>query len=61
MRMGDINRSIGMTKNNDRSSRSHTIFTITIERLILNPASELEERVTKSVINLVDLAGCESI
>jgi centromeric protein E len=31
VRMGDINRSIGTTKNLDRTSRAHIIFRIIVE------------------------------
>lgn len=64
--MGDINRQIGSTRNNDRSSRAHTIFTIIIEKLTRTTQNSPDfegsgDRVTQSVINLVDLAGSESI
>jgi hypothetical protein len=59
--MGDINRQIGMTRSNDRSSRAHTIFSIIIETLVKNPAQDLQEKVSQAVINLVDLSGSESV
>ncbi|KAF7689079.1 Kinesin-like protein Klp61F [Cucumispora dikerogammari] len=52
--LGNQKRSIASTKMNDKSSRSHTIFTIHLE---------LKENsiIKKSKINLVDLAGSESL
>ncbi|KAL9184754.1 hypothetical protein ACHAXT_012724 [Thalassiosira profunda] len=47
---GEKNRSVGSTKMNDRSSRSHAIFSIAIES---NDAT--------ATLNLVDLAGSESV
>ncbi|KAL7533002.1 hypothetical protein ACHAXR_004984 [Thalassiosira sp. AJA248-18] len=51
---GEKNRSVGSTKMNERSSRSHTIFRITVE-CRLN-----DEGMIASTLNLVDLAGSES-
>lgn len=55
---GDKHRALGSTKMNQRSSRSHTIFTITIETVIGvdNPATSVV-RVGK--FHLIDLAGSE--
>lgn len=63
------NRSTSSTKLNDRSSRSHAIFTITIHRTIVEVLNELDEgfkaRVRtsefKSKLHLVDLAGSERV
>ena len=42
---------------NDRSSRSHVIFTITVERCELGPDKQQHVRMGK--LHLVDLAGSE--
>ncbi|XP_044731672.1 kinesin-like protein Klp68D [Chrysoperla carnea] len=56
MAIGNRNRTIGGTKMNDRSSRSHAIFSVTIE--MCNTDQEYENvRVGK--LNLIDLAGSE--
>ncbi|XP_015606250.1 kinesin-related protein 4 isoform X2 [Cephus cinctus] len=57
MKKGEKNRRIGETNMNDRSSRSHTIFRITIESRELEAASD--GAVNVSQLNLVDLAGSE--
>ncbi|KAF7278445.1 hypothetical protein GWI33_008407 [Rhynchophorus ferrugineus] len=52
---GNKNRSIGLTKLNDQSSRSHAIFTVLVE-------TKLEDgSVTVGKMNLVDLAGSERV
>jgi hypothetical protein len=58
MEIGNGNRSVGETKMNATSSRSHSIFTITIE------TSELQEdgsdpKIRAGKLHLVDLAGSE--
>ncbi|XP_041675661.1 kinesin-like protein KIF3A [Drosophila eugracilis] len=54
MRSGNKNRAIGSTKMNQNSSRSHAIFSITVER------SELAvKHVRMGKLQLVDLAGSE--
>jgi centromeric protein E len=69
-RVGEANKSIGSTKMNDRSSRSHAILKITIEKkTTFNTLDEKENTnvnaspvvKTSSSLNLVDLAGSESI
>jgi centromeric protein E len=75
-RVGEANKSVGSTKMNDRSSRSHAILKIILERkTVLNPsdleqgkenttdtnASALIVNKTISSLNLVDLAGSESV
>lgn len=54
--LGDTNRAIGETEMNQASSRSHCIFTLTIEGR--RPASD---KVIRSKLNLVDLAGSERV
>lgn len=55
---GNKNRRVGETNMNDRSSRSHTIFRITIESRETGKTSD-ESAVQVSNFNLVDLAGSE--
>ncbi|EDO40836.1 predicted protein [Nematostella vectensis] len=57
MNVGNQNRSVGATKMNEHSSRSHAIFIITIECSQLNAVGECHIRVGK--LNMVDLAGSE--
>ncbi|GAV71948.1 Kinesin domain-containing protein [Cephalotus follicularis] len=56
---GEAHRHVGSNNFNLLSSRSHTIFTLTIES---SPRGENqgEEDVTLSQLNLIDLAGSES-
>lgn len=55
---GDKQRAFGSTKMNQRSSRSHTIFTITIETEVATDKPEMSTvRVGK--FHLIDLAGSE--
>ncbi|XP_068647042.1 kinesin-like protein KIN-7E, chloroplastic [Aristolochia californica] len=56
---GEEHRHVGSNNFNLLSSRSHTIFTLTIE---ISPCGENEgeEDVTLSQLNLIDLAGSES-
>lgn len=56
--LGEKNRAIASTNINVRSSRSHTVFTITIEMIMKSPEHPQGSlRVGK--LNLVDLAGSE--
>lgn len=57
MAFGNANRSVGSTLMNAQSSRSHSIFTITVESSELGADGEEHYRVGK--LNLVDLAGSE--
>jgi hypothetical protein len=54
---GAENRSVGATEMNQDSSRSHSIFAITVERCDSTDNGESHVRVGK--LNLVDLAGSE--
>jgi hypothetical protein len=54
---GRKNRHVGETKMNQDSSRSHSIFAITIETIDVSSNGESHVRVGK--LNLVDLAGSE--
>lgn len=54
---GRANRKVGETKMNLESSRSHSIFTLTIESSENDATGEQHIKVGK--LNLVDLAGSE--
>ncbi|KAK9884297.1 hypothetical protein WA026_005249 [Henosepilachna vigintioctopunctata] len=54
--VGSKNRMIGATLMNQNSSRSHSIFTISIEQISLQNNNE---SIRKGKLNLVDLAGSE--
>ncbi|XP_049824804.1 osmotic avoidance abnormal protein 3 isoform X2 [Aethina tumida] len=56
LNMGSKNRMIGATLMNQNSSRSHSIFTISIEQL---SNVNNNESIRKGKLNLVDLAGSE--
>jgi len=71
-RIGETNKSIGCTKMNDRSSRSHVIFQITLRKKTTFTADDEEKENgaygndgivvgTTSTLYLVDLAGSESV
>ena len=55
---GNTNRAVGAHVLNLASSRSHTIFTISLE---MRSRVESAERVLSSKLNLVDLAGSERV
>ncbi|XP_069355318.1 kinesin-related protein 4-like isoform X2 [Maniola hyperantus] len=59
MRKGKANRQTGATNMNDESSRSHSIFQITIESREHISGEEEVGSVNVSQLNLVDLAGSE--
>ncbi|XP_046978537.1 centromere-associated protein E-like isoform X1 [Vanessa cardui] len=59
MRMGKVNRQTGATNMNEESSRSHSIFQITIESREHIEGEEEVGSVNVSQLNLVDLAGSE--
>lgn len=56
LNMGSKNRMIGATLMNQNSSRSHSIFTISIEQI---SHVNNNESIRKGKLNLVDLAGSE--
>ena len=73
-RDGEAHKSVGSTKSNDRSSRSHAIFRITVEKKteihghdtcdkengdIADGATVVVK--SESTLNLVDLASSESV
>ncbi|XP_037086558.1 kinesin-like protein KIF3A [Pollicipes pollicipes] len=57
MTLGNKNRSVGATNMNEHSSRSHAIFTTTVERSERGLDGQNHVRVGK--LHLVDLAGSE--
>ncbi|KAK9767780.1 Kinesin- motor protein [Basidiobolus ranarum] len=59
LQKGSVRRKIAATNDNDKSSRSHSVFTITVHR----KESVLggEDLLTVGKLNLVDLAGSENI
>ncbi|KAK1932431.1 Kinesin-like protein KIN-7D [Phytophthora citrophthora] len=64
LRDGEKQRAVGVTRMNERSSRSHSIFRVVIESKtrLETPVTEDEgvERVRVGCLNFVDLAGSES-
>ncbi|CAL8284618.1 unnamed protein product [Lota lota] len=57
MNMGNQSRAVGFTNMNERSSRSHAIFVVTVECSEMGADGEDHIRVGK--LNMVDLAGSE--
>ena len=58
METGWKNRSVGATLMNADSSRSHSIFSISVEMMSLNEGAH-EQTIKRGKLNLVDLAGSE--
>ncbi|XP_073897568.1 centromere-associated protein E isoform X2 [Castor canadensis] len=56
---GEKNRHYGITKMNQRSSRSHTIFRMILESREKGESSNCDGSIKVSHLNLVDLAGSE--
>lgn len=56
---GSMNRTMAATKMNDRSSRSHSVFTATIEAHRRSRSGATTVRFSK--LNLIDLAGSERV
>jgi kinesin family protein 11 len=59
LRNGSHKRQVAATKCNDLSSRSHTVFTITV--YIKRMTEDGQEYLSAGKLNLVDLAGSENI
>ena len=60
LEVGKKNRSVGATLMNSESSRSHSIFTITVETSETpEGASDADAHIRVGKLNLVDLAGSE--
>ena len=58
--LGNSVRHVASTKMNDRSSRSHSVFTIKIEQKVKGAVEDESSNLTAK-INLVDLAGSERV
>merc|ERR1712166_20480 len=58
---GSQKRVTGETAMNHNSSRSHTVFSVTIEREDVFDASKAEVVTSLGVLNFVDLAGSENL
>lgn len=56
LQAGKRNRVTGETKMNATSSRSHAVFTITLETS--EPGADGKDHIRVGKLNLVDLAGC---
>ena len=54
---GNVNRHTGATNMNEHSSRSHSVFTITVESSEMDEEGQAHIRAGK--LNIVDLAGSE--
>eukprot|EP01063_Lacrimia_lanifica_P031930 TRINITY_DN5372_c0_g1_i7.p1 TRINITY_DN5372_c0_g1~~TRINITY_DN5372_c0_g1_i7.p1 ORF type:complete len:1787 (+),score=855.42 TRINITY_DN5372_c0_g1_i7:91-5451(+) len=64
LRRGDNERSTARTQLNDRSSRSHAIFTLTVTRVQMvqeDGSKTVQTRSRVCKVNLVDLAGSERV
>jgi len=62
LQRGATNRNTSSTKMNDVSSRSHAVFVITVEQLIIiDDGKEGCTQIKVGKLNLVDLAGSERI
>lgn len=59
LREGSHKRQVAATKCNDLSSRSHTVFTITV--YMKRTSEDGQEYLSAGKLNLVDLAGSENI
>lgn len=55
--MGELARKVGETSLNEQSSRSHTIFRVSMEMR----NKTIADKITYSTLNLVDLAGSEGV
>lgn len=57
--MGDINKQLGQVKAIERAAKANTIFRLRIETY--TPVAGEPDKITSSVITVVDLAGSESL
>ena len=55
---GNNNRHVGATSMNDKSSRSHSLFTVYLE---IEEGEEKNKKIRSGKLNLVDLAGSERV
>ncbi|EFC46509.1 kinesin-14 [Naegleria gruberi] len=56
LKIASKNRAVAATQSNDRSSRSHSVFTLQI-----TGRNDITDQTTQGALNLVDLAGSERI
>lgn len=61
MIQGNSMRHVAATKMNERSSRSHSVFTIKVEQKDISDSANKEASSLLAKINLVDLAGSERV
>jgi len=61
IRCGDARRRVAATLQNERSSRSHAILTLTVRKSVPSVIEGEEPLVYVSKLNLVDLAGSEKL
>eukprot|EP00736_Rhodelphis_marinus_P001669 Rmarinus@m.19291 len=61
MAQGNRMKQVAATKMNDRSSRSHSVFTLKIEQSSINPQTGAASKSLHAKLNLVDLAGSERV
>ena len=59
--VGEGRKKFAKTEMNMRSSRAHTILTFNITQILQSKDSLQEDKVLKSQLCLVDLAGCEQL
>ncbi|PHT97244.1 Kinesin-like protein KIFC1 [Capsicum chinense] len=55
MKLGDVNRAVGSTAMNNRSSRSHSVLTVHVH------GENTSGNIIHSCLHLVDLAGSERV
>lgn len=60
MQKGEATRATASTKMNDVSSRSHAVFIIIVEHMVVGEG-DTQEEITVGKLNLVDLAGSERV
>ncbi|KAJ3172138.1 Kinesin-like protein kif21b [Geranomyces variabilis] len=61
LQQGTIARTTGDTQMNEKSSRSHAVFTVTLEQRSVVPLSQKPRVLRISKLSLVDLAGSERL
>ena len=64
LRRGEMNRSTASTKKNERSSRSHAVFQLRVQKhtvALEGEAGRARPQTTVSTVSLVDLAGSERV
>ncbi|KAJ3153854.1 Kinesin-like protein kif7 [Geranomyces variabilis] len=61
LQQGTIARTTGDTQMNEKSSRSHAVFTVTLEQRAVVPLSQKPRVLRISKLSLVDLAGSERL